>query len=87
MEKQPRKQEEYNHLRSWQKSPQRCSSRRQTITDYSVINDKVEIGIDYEGILAVDFPNGVKIGDKLQLKGKSKFEIKEGKISLMEDHS
>ena len=63
------------------------SSRRQTITDYSVINDKVEVGIDYEGILAVDFPNGLKIGDKLQLKGKSTFEIKEGKISLIEDYS
>ncbi|QNV55550.1 hypothetical protein GMA19_00699 [Paenibacillus polymyxa E681] len=63
------------------------SSRRQTITDYSVINDKVEVGIDYEGILAVDFPNGLKSGDKLQLKGKSTFEIKEGKISLIEDYS
>lgn len=63
------------------------SSRRQTVTDYSVINDKVEVGIDYEGILAVDFPNGLKSGDKLQLKGKSTFEIKEGKISLIEDYS
>lgn len=63
------------------------SSRRQTITDYSVINDKVEVGIDYEGILAVDFPNGSKSGDKLQLKGKITFEIKEGKISLIEDYS
>jgi hypothetical protein len=63
------------------------SSRRQIITEYNGINDKVEIGIDYEGILAVDFPNGLKIGDKLQLNGKSKFEIKEGKISLIEDYS
>ncbi|MFD2614167.1 nuclear transport factor 2 family protein [Paenibacillus gansuensis] len=63
------------------------SSRRQTITDYSVINDKIEVGIDYEGTLAVDFPNGLKIGDKLKLAGKSKFEIKEGKISLIEDYS
>lgn len=70
-----------------EKSSTMFSSHRQTITDYSVINDKVEIGIDYEGILAVDFPNGVKIGNKLLLKGKSKFEIKEGKISLIEDHS
>ncbi|MGN7761520.1 hypothetical protein [Paenibacillus sp. 22594] len=30
------------------------SSRRQTITGYSIINDKVEVGIDYEGVLAVD---------------------------------
>lgn len=63
------------------------SSRCQTITDYSIINDKVEVGIDYEGTLAVDFPNGLKSGDKLQLKGKSIFEIKEGKISSIEDYS
>ncbi|WP_338130451.1 nuclear transport factor 2 family protein [Cohnella ginsengisoli] len=36
------------------------SSRRQTITDYRIVEDKVEVGIDYEGILAVDFPNGLK---------------------------
>jgi len=63
------------------------SSRCQTITDYSVINDKIKVGIDYVGILAVDFPNGLHIGDRLQLKGESKFEIKEGKISLIEDYS
>lgn len=63
------------------------TSRRQTITEYSVINDKVEVGIDYEGILAVDLPNGLKMGDKLQLNGKSKFEFKEGQISLIEDYS
>ncbi|WP_090112228.1 nuclear transport factor 2 family protein [Cohnella sp. OV330] len=63
------------------------SSRRQTITDYNVTNDKVEVGIDYEGILAMDFPNGLKRGDKLQLKGKSTFGMKEGKILLIEDYS
>ncbi|UQZ37663.1 hypothetical protein C2I18_23185 [Paenibacillus sp. PK3_47] len=63
------------------------TSRRQIITGYSVINDKAEVGIDYEGILAVDLPNGLKIGDKLHLNGMSKFEIKEGKISLIEDYS
>ncbi|WDM22850.1 hypothetical protein [Paenibacillus polymyxa] len=54
---------------------------------YSVINDKIEVGINYEGILAVDFPNRLNIGDKLQFKGKSKFEIKEGKMSLIDDYS
>lgn len=63
------------------------SSRRQTITDYRVENGTIEVEIDYEGVLAVDFPNGLKSGDKLQLKGKSTFEIKEGKISLIEDYS
>lgn len=63
------------------------TSRRQTITDCSVTDDTIEVGIDYEGILAADFPNGLKVGDKLQLKGKSIFGIKDGKISMIEDYS
>ncbi|MBM6383196.1 MAG: nuclear transport factor 2 family protein [Paenibacillus sp.] len=64
------------------------SSRRQTITDYNVIrDDNVEVGIHYEGILAVDLPSGLKSGDKLELKGNSTFKIREGKLSLIEDYS
>ncbi|MDI4644424.1 nuclear transport factor 2 family protein [Cohnella hashimotonis] len=63
------------------------SSRSQTITEYRIIDDKVEVDIDYEGIVAADFPNGLKRRDKLQLKGKSTFKMKEGKISLIEDYS
>lgn len=70
-----------------EKSSNIFSSRRQTITNYSAINDRVEILVDYEAILAIDLPNGLKIGDKLQLKGKSVFEIIEGKISLIKDYS
>jgi hypothetical protein len=57
------------------------SSRRQTITHYSAISDKTEVHIDYEAVLLADLPNGLKEGDKIQLKGKSVFEIQEGKIS------
>lgn len=70
-----------------EKSAKLFSSRRQTITGYRALDNKVEVQIDYEGRLAVDLPNGLKAGDPLQLKGKSIFEIKEGKISLIEDHS
>jgi hypothetical protein len=70
-----------------EKSAKIFSSRCQTVTDYSAIDGKVEIQIDYEAILAVDLPNGLKNGDKLQLKGKSVFEIQEGKLSLIEDFS
>ncbi|MNT67830.1 hypothetical protein D3C72_2060010 [compost metagenome] len=63
------------------------SSRCQTVTDYIVIDDKAEAQIEYEGILAVDLPNGLKAGDKIQLKGKSVFQIKENKLSLIEDYS
>ncbi len=63
------------------------SSRRQTIIEYTTKDDKIEVIIDYEGILAIDLPNGLKTGDKMQLKGKSVFRIEEGKISLIEDYS
>ncbi|MET3937710.1 ketosteroid isomerase-like protein [Paenibacillus sp. PvP094] len=64
------------------------SRRRQTITDYNVIRvDNVEVEIHYEGILAVDLPNGLKSGDKLELKGNSTFKMREGKLSLIEDYS
>ncbi|WP_053375961.1 nuclear transport factor 2 family protein [Paenibacillus sp. FJAT-27812] len=70
-----------------EQSSKMLSSRRQTITNYSAVDDKIEVQIDYEGIMAVDLPNGLKIGDRLELKGKSIFGIKEGKLSLIEDYS
>jgi len=63
------------------------SSRRQTVTDIKIEDDKTVVQIDYEAVLAVDLPNGLKAGDRLQLKGKSVFGIVEGKISLIEDYS
>lgn len=69
-----------------EKSSQVFSNRRQTITHYSAVDDRIEIQVDYEAILAVDLPNGLKTGDTLQLNGKSVFEIKNGKIALIEDY-
>ena len=70
-----------------EKSAMTFSSRRQNIMEYRVIDDKIEVLIDYEGILAVDLPNGLKKGNKVQLKGKSVFQFEEGKISQIEDYS
>jgi len=50
--------------------------RQQTITSWQFDNDMVRITIDYEGILAVDLPNGMKSGDTLQLNGVSEFTFK-----------
>lgn len=69
-----------------EKSTKIFSSRQQTIREYSAIDDKIEVIIDYEGILAIDLPNGLKTGDKIQLKGKSVFRMKEEKISRIEDY-
>ena len=61
--------------------------RQQTITSWQFDNDLVRITIDYEGILAVDLPNGMKSGDTLQLKGVSEFTFKGNKISSIKDKS
>ena len=43
--------------------------------------------IYYEGVLAVDFPNGMKAGKVLRLNGQSEFEFKDGKIYRITDFS
>lgn len=43
-----------------EKSLKIFSSRRQTVIDYNAIEDKAEVQIEYEAILAVDLPNGLK---------------------------
>ncbi|MCZ8520995.1 MULTISPECIES: nuclear transport factor 2 family protein [Paenibacillus] len=63
------------------------ASRQQTITDYRMMDEVVEVRIDYEGVLAVDLPNGLKAGETLELQGKSLFELSEGKIVRIEDYS
>ncbi|MGX4586054.1 nuclear transport factor 2 family protein [Paenibacillus chitinolyticus] len=63
------------------------SQRRQTITDYTVKGDRVEVEIDYEGTLAADLPHGPKAGEKIALKGKSVFTIEDSKLLVIEDYS
>jgi ketosteroid isomerase-like protein len=63
------------------------SERCQTIKQFHFSNDRVEIEIDYEATLAVDLPMGLNAGEKLQLQGKSVFQIKEDKFVLIEDYS
>ncbi|SEF72909.1 nuclear transport factor 2 family protein [Paenibacillus sp. UNC499MF] len=63
------------------------SQRCQTITDINFRGDRLEVQIDYEGTLAADLPNGLKAGEKIALKGKSVFEMEDGKLLLIEDYS
>ncbi|AFC30564.1 hypothetical protein PM3016_3747 [Paenibacillus mucilaginosus 3016] len=70
-----------------EKSAQLFSSRCQTVTNYGYYEDRIEVWINYEAVLAHDLPNGLKVGDKLQLKGRSVFAIYEDKLILIEDYS
>jgi len=48
---------------------------------------KCEIEIEYFGILAIDFPNGMKKGGEIKLNGKSIFEFNDEKIIRLTDIS
>ncbi|MBU4535811.1 MAG: nuclear transport factor 2 family protein [Euryarchaeota archaeon] len=55
------------------------------ITDVSFEKEDMIVKIDYNGILGVDVPDGPKKGDKIELKGQSVFQFKEGKISSIKE--
>lgn len=61
--------------------------RKQSIVTWEYNDSFVSIDIDYEAKLDVDLPNGMKSGDTLKLKGKSRFEFHEGKIVKITDES
>ncbi len=62
------------------------SEREQVIESITHIYSSTEITIVYRAIAAMDFPNGLKKGDEIKLKGKSVFEFSaEGKIVRLTD--
>lgn len=63
------------------------TTRKQVITSWDFEGDQVRINVDYHAILAIDFPNGMKAGDTLDLKGRSVFTFDKGKILKIEDRS
>ncbi|MCK8143311.1 nuclear transport factor 2 family protein [Flavobacterium sp. I-SCBP12n] len=62
-------------------------NRQQRITSTKHIDDKTEIEIEYSAVLGMDFPNGLKKGQQLEIKGKSIFVFKDNKISELTDIS
>ena len=62
-------------------------TREQKITAINHNNNKTEIEIDYSAVLAIDFPNGLKKGQKLELKGTSVFTFQDNKIIQLTDKS
>ena len=64
------------------------SERRQTITNWEQVSPEViRIGIAYRGVLAIDFPNGMKAGEVLELTGQSEFIFQEQQIISITDRS
>ncbi|NUO01451.1 MAG: nuclear transport factor 2 family protein [Saprospiraceae bacterium] len=64
------------------------TERKQTIADIQFPESQViEVAIDYQAVLAIDFPNGMKQGDKIAIKGRSCFRFENDQIVEIEDVS
>jgi hypothetical protein len=61
--------------------------RKQKIDSIEFNKEKTIINISYQGVLAIDLPNGLKAGQSLILEGKSEFCFKDNKISELTDIS
>ncbi len=63
------------------------SSREQVVSKWSFEGNTVTIDINYHAVLAIDFPNGMKAGDTLDMKGQSVFTFNKTKIIKIVDRS
>jgi hypothetical protein len=70
-----------------EQSAQMFSAREQRITGFRDEGETISVDIDYEGVLAVDVPDGPRAGDLVQLQGQSIYELRDGLIYRLTDHS
>jgi hypothetical protein len=63
------------------------SQRNQKILSFNHEGHISQIEVDYHGVLAQDFPNGLKKGQEINLKGKSTFEFRNEKVLKLTDES
>lgn len=63
------------------------TERKQQIRSMVHNDDQTEVEIDYQAVLAMDFPNGMKKGDALVLTGKSIFTFRNDKVIAITDIS
>ncbi len=61
--------------------------RKQKIISYKELSDRINVDIRYQAILAVHLPGGLKIGDTIDMKGKSEYIIKDNLIISIIDES
>lgn len=61
--------------------------REQTIKSIRFDGDTAETEIKYKGVLATDFPGGLKAGGTINLQGKSVFKFQNNKITEITDIS
>lgn len=61
------------------------TEREQIVTRWTFEEDLVKVDLRYRAIAAMDFPNGIKSGDTIELQGQSEFTFAEGKIISLRD--
>ncbi len=62
-------------------------TREQRIISYIESGDTIKVEIMYHAILAIDLQNGLKPGDKLEMKGRSTYTFKDDLITMLIDES
>lgn len=70
-----------------EKGKEYFSERKQTIISLRQDEITAIVDIDYYAVLAIDFPNGLKAGQGLNMKGKSIFQFLDNKIIKLTDMS
>ena len=63
------------------------TSRQQEPSNFIFSGDHASIDIAYQGVLAIDLPNGLKAGETLKLNGRSEFAFKDGLLIAISDYS
>jgi len=63
------------------------SERKQTISGLNISDHTAEVSVDYQAILAIDLPNGLKAGESIQMKGQSVFIFEDNLILSITDIS
>lgn len=63
------------------------SERTQTIKSFKHSGNVTEIEVDYYATAGIDFPNGLQMGQELNLRGKSIFVFKADRIIKLTDIS
>ena len=61
--------------------------REMKIIEYVIKGNTVETKIRFEGVFAVDVPDGPEAGELVKINGKSIFQFEKGKIISIEDIS
>ncbi|NUR21912.1 nuclear transport factor 2 family protein [Frateuria sp.] len=61
--------------------------RRQTVTAYSEKDGVAHVGIAFEGVFALDLPNGARAGQTIALNGHSEFRVHDGLLIHIADIS